>query len=58
MLENLTQLYTLNIRGCMPVLKEALFSCFLFGGDSLGEHRSDGFKTRKNVKSTKILQSI
>jgi len=29
----------------MPVLKEALISCFLFGGDSLDEHRSDGFKT-------------
>jgi hypothetical protein len=47
----------------MPVLKEAHFSCFLFGGDSLDEHRSDGFKTlakkfKKHEDSAKHLKNV
>jgi hypothetical protein len=44
------------------MLKEALFSCFLFGGDSLDEYPSDGFKTREKCKkhedSAKHLKNV
>jgi hypothetical protein len=47
----------------MPVLREAHFSCFLFGGDNLDEHRSDGFKTltenfKKHEDAAKHLKNV
>ena len=35
----------LNISACITVLKEALFSRLLYGGDNLDKHQIDGFKT-------------